>query len=277
MPPASSHPVKVWRAPDVMQALMLRGRFVGHRYPPHSHDTHCLAVITAGAIAIEAGGQRAVCRRGDIALIEAETLHSGQAADAQGWKMRVLHVLPEHFAEACEQAGLARRTGIAPKSPFVRDAELGSYLYGLNWCSEVQHDALKRGEVLVRALAALQARHGRRSAGVPRTTAEPALVQRVQQRLRDDLDAKLTLPALAAAFGVTPFVLLRAFVRECGISPHAYRQQLRVREAVGLLKRRRPPIEVAAETGFADQAHFTRVFKQHLGVTPRMFQQALQA
>jgi hypothetical protein len=52
--------IKLWHAPDVMDAVMLKGQFVGHRYPPHAHDTHCLAVITGGALAVEVQDQRHV-------------------------------------------------------------------------------------------------------------------------------------------------------------------------------------------------------------------------
>ncbi len=104
---------------------------------------------------------------------------------------------------------------------------------------------------------------------------EPALVRAVRRRLRDDLHAKVTLSTLACEFEVTPFVLLRAFVREAGLSPHAFQQQERLRAAMPMLRDGRPIAEVGARTGFADQSHFTRVFKQLTGVTPKVYQSAL--
>lgn len=266
--------VKLWHAPDVMDALMLRGRFDQHRYPPHAHDTHCLAVITSGALEVETAGQRRLCQRGDVVVIDADTVHAGRPGPAGHWKMRVAHVQPQALADTCEQLGLPRRERFGTRSPFIRDAQLSRQLYGVNWCSEVGEDRFKRSETLAGALIGMQLRHTRGTGALPAVRNEPALVRAVKARLRDELGAKLTLPSLAAEFAVTPFVLLRAFVREAGLSPHAYQQQERVRRAAQCLRAGHAASEVALDTGFADQAHLSRVFKQHTGVTPRVFQQA---
>ena len=189
--------------------------------------------------------------------------------------MRVAHVHPAALAAHCERLGLPARQQLAPASPVVRDASLWRDLYGVSWCSEVDDDPLKRGEVLASLIVALQTRHAKHPAALPRVGNEPELVRAAKRRLREDLAAKLTLPALAQELRTTPFVLLRAFVRHEGLSPHAYLQQARVREAVRLLRAGRPIVQAGIETGFADQAHFTRVFKQVIGVTPKVFRSAL--
>jgi AraC-like DNA-binding protein len=84
----------------------------------------------------------------------------------------------------------------------------------------------------------------------------------------------VTLSTLASEVDVTPFVLLRAFVREAGLSPHAFQQRERVRNAMPVLREARSIPEVGARTGFADQSHFTRLFKQQNGVTPKVCQAA---
>ncbi len=269
-----SRSIKLWRAPDVMDAVMLKGQFVGHRYPPHAHETLCLAVITGGAFAVEVRDQRRICRRGDVIVIDADVVHSGAASGEGRWKMRVEYVQPAALAAYCDQLGIARRERFEPKSPFIVDAELSQHLYGVNWCSEKDDDRFKRSEALASAIAGLCARHAGHARDLPVVRNEPALVKAVKNRLRDDLHAKVTLLTLAAEFHVTPFVLLRAFVREAGLSPHAFQQQERVRNAMLMLREGRPIAEASALTGFADQSHFTRVFKQQTGVTPKIYQAA---
>src|SRR5713226_2225316 len=146
--------IKLWHAPDVMDAVMLKGQFVGHRYPPHAHDTHCLAVITGGALAVEVQDQRRVCRRGDVIVIDADVVHAGSATGDGQWKMRVAHVQPAALAAYCERLGIPRR-------------ERFDMLYGVNWCSEVDEDCFKRSETLARAVIGLHARHTGRSAALP--------------------------------------------------------------------------------------------------------------
>ncbi|CAD6529007.1 AraC family transcriptional regulator [Paraburkholderia sabiae] len=266
--------VKLWRAPDVMDAVMLKGQFVAHRYPPHTHDTHCLAVITGGTLAVEVRQERRLCRRGDVIVIDADVVHSGVAAGDGHWKMRVEHVQPAALAAYCERLGVPRRERFEVASPFIVDPELSRYLYGVNWCSEVDDDPFKRSEALACAVVGLRARHAARAGDLPVVRREPALVRAVKSRLCEDFLERVTLSTLASEFGVTPFVLLRAFEREAGMSPHAYQQQERVRHAMPMLRTGRPIAEVGARTGFADQSHFTRVFKQQTGVTPKVYQAA---
>jgi AraC-like DNA-binding protein len=71
---------------------------------------------------------------------------------------------------------------------------------------------------------------------------------------------------------MSPYALLRAFRDETGLPPHAYLNQLRARLARRLLDGGLAPALVAAEAGFADQAHLTRHFKRVVGVPPGSYQ-----
>lgn len=91
-------------------------------------------------------------------------------------------------------------------------------------------------------------------------------------RVRDYLDAcpdsGISLIELADLAGLSPSHLSRSFRREFGLPPYAYLMQARIRRSRSLLRQGRPVVEVAASTGFADQAHLTRIFRRLVGVTP---------
>lgn len=55
-----------------------------------------------------------------------------------------------------------------------------------------------------------------------------------------------------------------------------YLRALRVRHAANLLRTDMPPAKAAAAPGFADQAHFTRVFGDVVGMTPNAFGRLLR-
>jgi AraC family transcriptional regulator len=92
------------------------------------------------------------------------------------------------------------------------------------------------------------------------------------------LGSRLSLRDVAAASGLSIGALARLFPHHTGSSPYAYIIRKRVERAKQLLQSSDMPIaQVAVETGFADQAHMTRVFTRHLGQTPRSLRQALSA
>ena len=59
------------------------------------------------------------------------------------------------------------------------------------------------------------------------------------------------------------------------MSPHAYLVRLRLEHAGELIRRGRPLVDAALETGFSDQSHLTRLFKTHYGVTPGEFRRQI--
>lgn len=96
-------------------------------------------------------------------------------------------------------------------------------------------------------------------------------VVRARECLHETDEHWVDLDTLAQQAGISRFHLLRSFKRKYGLPPHAYQVGLRVAKAQRLLRHGVPLAQVANECGFTDQSHFTRHFKQALGVTPGRF------
>jgi AraC family transcriptional regulator len=106
----------------------------------------------------------------------------------------------------------------------------------------------------------------------PRGKAAPLWFQNLKERLRADYQHNLSMAELAAQAGVHPVHLARVFRSQLGQTPGDYVRHLRVRTACDLLRDREFPLAaIAAECGFADQSHFTRIFKRAAGTTPGEF------
>jgi AraC family transcriptional regulator len=95
-----------------------------------------------------------------------------------------------------------------------------------------------------------------------------------EELLRERLHDRLGLGELAEAVGVNPAQLARAFRLHYGLSVGEYGRRLRLAWAVQELARGDSTLaEIAASAGFADQSHFTRAFKQHVGSTPGRYRE----
>lgn len=100
------------------------------------------------------------------------------------------------------------------------------------------------------------------------------VVERATEALTHD--ATLTLPELAALAGCSPHHLSRVFPEVVGCSVTQYRTHLRLAWVLDRLAEGAESLAlVAAEAGFADHAHLTRVAKRHLGEVPSSLRQAL--
>jgi AraC-like DNA-binding protein len=76
---------------------------------------------------------------------------------------------------------------------------------------------------------------------------------------------------LEAVSGLSRYDLARQFRQRFGTSPYRYLLMRRLEAARRQIPLDRPLAEVAADAGFADQAHFTRVFKAAVGLTPARY------
>lgn len=99
--------------------------------------------------------------------------------------------------------------------------------------------------------------------------------QRAMAHFCGHLASPLSLSALAAEEGLSTYALIRAYKRRFAITPMRHLASLRVECACRLLREGVEPAAVAAEVGFADQAHLTRAFKQRLGTTPGAYQRMM--
>jgi AraC family transcriptional regulator len=100
----------------------------------------------------------------------------------------------------------------------------------------------------------------------------PAWLKRVVDLLQARFLDGLRLPEVAREAGVHPVHLTRVFRAHHGVSLGAYVRGLRLDWAATRLAGSRSTLgDIALEAGFADQSHFTRMFKRHTGSTPGQF------
>ena len=87
--------------------------------------------------------------------------------------------------------------------------------------------------------------------------------------IRANLDADLSVPALAKAARMSPRNFARVYLRETGERPARAVEKLRVEVAKRLLESARDPIRVIAHrTGFGDDERMRRAFLKAYGVSP---------
>jgi len=105
----------------------------------------------------------------------------------------------------------------------------------------------------------------------------PRWLRRVEEALDASIASPPSVEELATLAGVHPTHLLRTFRRYQGATISNYVRQRRIQRArVEVAQAKRPLAVIALDAGFADQSHFTRVFKQTFGETPGQYARALR-
>jgi AraC family transcriptional regulator len=116
-------------------------------------------------------------------------------------------------------------------------------------------------------LAAAQHKAKTRRAG-----SVPVWLTQAQELLTDQCAEALSMAAVASTVGVHPAHLARNFSRFFKRTPGEHLRRSRVaRAAALLLETDLPLVEIGLRCGFADQSHFTNVFKRQKGLSPAAY------
>jgi AraC family transcriptional regulator len=104
----------------------------------------------------------------------------------------------------------------------------------------------------------------------------PKWVSVVRDYLHTHCCKNLTLAELSSMAGIHPAHLSRDFVLHFNSTLGVYIRRLRVERSVSLLAQRSENLAgISAACGFADQSHYTRCFKEVMGLTPAAYRKML--
>jgi len=247
-----------------MGALQFRG--VGHiapqiawHMPLHRHaDFHELILVLRGRLETHICGERWLGKRGDLFYYPAGEPHREQA---QGRDPLETFFIAWH--------GPPMMAG-KPCVLFDRQHRIE---HQMTWLAEVQPDDPNAPATRLALLTTILSEY-------QRLAANPAhdLVLEVRRYMRGALAEPLCLEQIAVQVGLSPFHFARRFRTAAGVTPMNYLRKLRVEVAQDLLLRTALPLkEIAAQTGFADVYHFSRVFRQTVGQPPGAFRKDVNA
>jgi AraC-like DNA-binding protein len=250
--------VRAWK-PDVPGIHeVFHASFAGHAYPPHTHDAWTVFIVDRGAVRYDLGSRHRGAAGPRITILPPHVTHDGRAADAAGYRKRVLYLGEEVLGE--------RLVGRAVDRPDIEDRVVVNGFAALH---RVLRDPDGAFEAESR-LALLADRIRRRLGALEGDPAPPAddLAGQLRDLLGDGSGSPPTLAQAGRILHASPAHLVRCFSRAFGIAPHRYVVGRRIDAARRMLLDGAPLAQVAADAGFHDQSHLTRTFRRHVGVTP---------
>lgn len=98
-------------------------------------------------------------------------------------------------------------------------------------------------------------------------------IRRITEALMAQPADKRTLADWSADAGASERTLARAFVRETGLTFGAWRQRLRLLQAIDLLSRGRRVSDIAYGLGYESPSAFIAMFRRETGCAPRRFRE----
>jgi len=194
--------------------------------------------------------------------------HTCASASKEGHSYRILCIDMEVIQTLSSQVDEKFPQALYFPYPAISDDLLKRKIQQFLALLESPHAILEQEEKLLSFLSELIIRHAGPPPLLPKLRPQPAAVARACEYIRENYGANLALKHLAQEAGLSPFHFHRVFLKTMGISPHDYLVRIRVEKALELLGKGGDMAEVALDTGFVDQSHFSRFFKRIIGTPP---------
>ena len=262
---------KFWHAADIGDLELLKANYITHTFSRHTHTGYVIGTIERGVEVYDYRGETHFALPGDIVLINPDMVHTGHAGAESGWAYRVFYPSIDLIKGLAEDIGQKAEDMPYFKATVIKDAELSRDIKALHQVLEHSASRLERQTWFNQVMSRLLLKHAGNPPRVKPLQRERKALEKAVAYIHDTLGESISLEELSTQVGLSPFYFSRIFTRQMGLPPHAYRKQLRILKAKQLLLNKLPIAQVAQETGFADQSHLTRQFKQIVGVTPGQY------
>lgn len=262
--------VQFHKCPPVHGIEFIHANFVTHRFSRHVHDYFVLGIIERGLQTFDYRRAKHRTAPGGIIILNPDEAHTGEPASPSGFAYKALYPSASLLQQIT--ADITEMPNALPffTQPVIYDRKAAHQLLRL-------HQLLLSGESLagesafLDVFATLISRYADvRYSAIP-IREERSAVQRVRDYIEAHYDQNLSLSELARLVSFSPYYLARTFAAEVGIPPHAYLESVRIRHAQRLLALGTPIAQVALQTGFPHQSHFTTRFRRAVGVTPGQY------
>ena len=265
----SPHRSEIWHDPALPYVESRRACHSRACYRAHSHPSLSIGAVDAGFSRFTGAGEGEVrLTPGTLVLVPAERVHACNPEPGQPWSYQMLHLDAQWLRNLRLESGVAAaEPGAAAR--IVRSRTVYRQFCALNALLFSAASTLEKEAALVAFIGDQDfAAH---PALLPAPALQPSLLRELLGRLETQALDGPNLGRLAEWAGMGRYQLIRAFAAATGLTPHAYLLNARVNQARALLRQGQVLAEVAYRLGFADQAHFQRVFKAHAGVTPGVY------
>ena len=239
-------------------------------YARHSHEIFSIGAITSGCCNYLHEKTCHSISAGTVVLMNPGDVHACNPLDDQPWSYVMLYVdaqwlagIEQGFAEEASEV-FQPVAATHTQSPALFNGLTGLYAQLV----DPHRDVLAKHEAAVLFFSSMQQELGRSVA-----LRKPAnvRVERAAEYIDEHFLRTIRLQDICAAASLSEAYLIRAFEQRYHMTPHADLINRRIQHAQTQLREGALIADIAQQTGFADQAHFQRVFKKHLAATPGQY------
>lgn len=243
------------------------------KFPNHFHEHYVLGFIESGNRYLICKNKEYTVNQGDLLLFNPLENHTCAQVDDQALDWRSINIEQEVMGRIAAEITGRNHLPIFT-STVVSHSDAVPLLQELHQMILSESKDFKKEETFYFLMEELITSYTRETGRISSQMSNE--IQNVCSYMERHYFDPLSLDDLTKLSGMNKYTLLRNFTIQRGITPFQYLSTVRVNNAKNLLDKGISPVEAALQSGFSDQSHFTRFFKNFIGLTPKLYQDVLR-
>ncbi len=246
-----------------------------HRFGPNQRKYYVLHIVREGRGTLEINQKKYEMGPGDAFFIDPGQEAWYEADKKNPWCYMWMGFIGIRANETIVNAGFTNKN---PVRKIYCVQEIKQYIDQMLEAHQLSYaDELKRNALLMLCFSTLiDDYHQNFLEGINVNYPYPGsvYVKHAMEYITHHYNERLKINDLADMIGVNRSYLANSFKKNLGCSPQEFLVDLRMKKARFLLKTTDSSIHaVASAVGYTDQLAFSKVFKRHCGMSPRMYKE----
>ncbi|MEE9363128.1 MAG: AraC family transcriptional regulator [Cellulophaga sp.] len=226
--------------------------FIDKKFPLHFHQSWSLAYIEFGSENIAFNNSDFLVSKNAIQLIPPYSIHKNWSNKNNAWAYKALYISDDVIKNVAKKIN----------ADYSYLASLPYFISYRNSEFDISEASIFKiiENLFVDTLNDVHQPYFKKYADEP--------FDDILNYLSLNYNQSITLETLQKKFRVNKFKLQKSFKKNIGLTPLEYLTTIRIENSKKHFYTDVPLVEIALESGFYDQSHFTHSFKKYVGVTP---------
>lgn len=270
--------IKFALAPSLPGLVLRYSRYTRSVFHRHTHDAYSIGSVLEGCTdfhLVQGGEEIIPVECGDLVLINLDEVHACNPPNGCAFAYFMLYIDPSVFMNVISDIYGIQNHAYRFSFPLIKNPDVPGRYYRL--CTAIMRKG-SRLEIETRLHETMTPILNTFIHFQPQDQYSPTIdckLESAHKFLQDHLEENISLYDLSQYCHLSSYHFLRLFRRKYGLPPHAFQLQMRINLARRLLTKGDSISSIASSTGFADQSHFTRIFKRSVGATPIEYQSSI--
>ncbi|PHR31055.1 MAG: hypothetical protein COA38_08920 [Fluviicola sp.] len=226
--------------------------FIDKNFPSHFHQSWSLSYIEYGSENIAFNNSDFLVSKNAIQLIPPYSIHKNWSNKNNAWAYKALYISDDVIKNVAKKIN----------ADYSYLASLPYFISYSNSEFDINEASIFKiiENLFLDTLNDIHQPYFKKNANEP--------FDDILNYLSLNYNQSITLETLQKEFKVNKFKLQKSFKKNIGLTPLEYLTTIRIENSKKLFYTDVPLVEIALESGFYDQSHFTHSFKKYVGVTP---------